>query len=129
VSQKPFPAGAKQLQGPFATKAEAEKAADAWLPGGTTGSGVAHDIGAAVTPLAAIGDFFHRLTEQQTWVRVGEVVAGGIVLFIAVKALVHQSGAAKATRPVTKPVTRTAKKAITVAVTKKPPPRAKGFKL
>jgi hypothetical protein len=88
-------------------------------PGGPLKGSLGHDIvqGAGLAPLASVGDFFHRLTESQTWIRVGEVIGGGIVLYVGLRALASGSstvgtGARKA---VTKPVSRTAKKAITVA--------------
>jgi hypothetical protein len=88
-------------------------------PGGKLKDALGHDLvsGAGLAPLASVGDFFHRLSEKQTWIRVGEVVGGGILLFIGVRALASGSptvgsGARKA---VTKPVSRTAKRAITVA--------------
>jgi hypothetical protein len=36
--------------------------------------------------LAAIGDFFNRLTEPQTWLRVGEVAAGLLLLYLGLQA-------------------------------------------
>lgn len=88
-------------------------------PGGPLKGALGHDIvqGAGLAPLASVGDFFHRLTESQTWIRVGEVIGGGIVVYVGLRALASGSstvgtGARKA---VTKPVSRTAKKAITIA--------------
>jgi hypothetical protein len=43
--------------------------------------------GPSFAGLAAIGDFFGRLTEGNTWVRVGEVVAGLILLGIGLNAM------------------------------------------
>lgn len=40
-------------------------------------------------PLAAIGDFFARLTNPHTWLRVGEFAVGGIFLVIGLNALLH----------------------------------------
>lgn len=36
--------------------------------------------------LAAIGDFFNRLTEPNTWLRVGEVIAGLLLVYLGLKA-------------------------------------------
>lgn len=47
----------------------------------------------ALTGINAIGDFFNRLTQSATWVRVGEVVAGGLLLYLGLKAVVAPSGA------------------------------------
>ena len=88
-------------------------------PGGPLTGALKHDVvqGAGLAPLASVGDFFHRLTESQTWIRVGEVVGGGIILFIGVRAMAQGSSAvgSGARKAVTKPVSRTAKKAVTVA--------------
>lgn len=42
--------------------------------------------------LAAIGDFFARLTEANTWVRVGEFLAGGVILYVGLKAITTPAG-------------------------------------
>jgi hypothetical protein len=85
-----------QVQGPFATKAAAEKAIGA---AGTSGQG-----GLTVNPdpsapqanqaptlggLAAIGDFFARLTEAAVWERIGEVVLGLLLIAVGVAKLTH----------------------------------------
>ena len=64
-------------------------------PGGANAS---NPVNAATTGLenaipgvTDIGDFFHRLTEKQTWLRVGEVIFGGIILWAGVKALTSQT--------------------------------------
>lgn len=67
--------------------------------------------------LADVGDFFHRLTEKSTWVRVGEVALGGILLYAGVRALssgstVAGSGARKSA---VKPAKKVVKKAAGVA--------------
>lgn len=65
--------------------------------------------------LEAIGDFFQRLTQPATWVRVGEVALGGILIYAGVRALSHGSAVAgsgaraSATRPVKKVATKAAK--------------------
>lgn len=40
--------------------------------------------------LAAIGDFFSRLTDATTWIRVGKVLVGGVLLIVG---LAHMTGA------------------------------------
>lgn len=45
-----------------------------------------------ISGLAAIGDFFARLTEANTWIRVGEFLAGGIILYVGLKAIVTPPG-------------------------------------
>jgi hypothetical protein len=90
VSQKPFPAGARQIQGPFATKAAAEKAANAALPGGTAGSGVAHTAGSV-----ASGQFLSNLTQRSFIVRVVEVVLGSALIIVGVAKLVPNTEVGK----------------------------------
>jgi hypothetical protein len=48
--------------------------------------------------LGNIADFFHRLTEAQTWLRVGEVVAGLMLIYIALKATMTPGGVPVASR-------------------------------
>ncbi len=98
VSQKPFPIGAKEIQGPFATKAEALKAANAIFPGGTTGSGVAHQAGDDLAGIAAIGHFFANLTDRQTVVRIAEVTLGMALIVVGLAKLMENTEAGKALR-------------------------------
>lgn len=42
--------------------------------------------------ISAIGDFFARLTQKATWERVAEFTAGGMLLYIGVKALTTPAG-------------------------------------
>ena len=67
--------------------------------------------------IESVGDFFHRLTEAQTWVRVGEVALGGILLYAGIRALAHGSPTvgSGARKTATKPVRKVAKAAVTVA--------------
>jgi hypothetical protein len=51
---------------------------------------------ANITGLPAIGDFFNRLTQANTWVRVGEVVAGLILLYVGVNALTRDTAVGNA---------------------------------
>jgi hypothetical protein len=44
----------------------------------------------------AIGDFFQRLTEPSTWIRVAEFAAGGILLYIGGNALLRDTAAGTA---------------------------------
>jgi len=53
-------------------------------PSGTNALGTAEGAASAANlgGLAAIGDFFNRLTQGNTWLRVGEVAAGLLILYI-----------------------------------------------
>lgn len=75
------------VAGPYSTKAEAQ----AWQtsantagnsPGSAVG-GVTNAVGNA-TGLTAIGDFFSRLTQANTWIRAAEVVLGVVLLAIGI---------------------------------------------
>ena len=76
-----FP-GSTVIGGPYATEAAAEKA----HPGGTSGTvtppaglppaTVSDKPVSPLSGLAAIGDFFGRLTEASLWIRVAEVILG-----------------------------------------------------
>jgi hypothetical protein len=68
--------------------------------------------------IADVGDFFHRLTEPQTWTRVGEVALGGILVYAGVRALSHGSPTvgAGARQSATKPVRKVASGVAKVAV-------------
>lgn len=112
---------ANAVAGPFADAAKAQTIADSYnghAPGYKgPGQQVAGGLNAVGNPLSGIqnvGDFFHRLTESETWVRVGEVGLGAILLYAGIKALSSGTVAAKASKSAVKPVrkvTRTVSKA------------------
>lgn len=58
--------------------------------------------------LPAIGDFFNRLTQAHTWLRVGEVVAGLILLYVGLNAAFRGTGAERAVHSATRGAKRTA---------------------
>jgi hypothetical protein len=67
------------MQGPFATKAEAETfvSTGAQTPGDTTTEQAPkNQIGNPLTGLAAIGNFFSKLGQANTWIRAVEVALG-----------------------------------------------------
>lgn len=74
--------------GPYSSLADANKEAATLQNNNQTVAG-SIKAGAAgpLSGLAAIGDFFQRLTQANTWMRVGEVVVGLILLGIGVNAL------------------------------------------
>jgi hypothetical protein len=96
--------------GPF-TFAKAEQVAAGNAPGeGPIVGGVTKatsDLGG----INAIGDFFNRLTEGNTWLRVGEVVAGLIILYIGLNAVMRGTPVEGAVQTATK----NAKRAVEVA--------------
>jgi len=80
------PAGA--VDGPFTTKLQAQASANKFNAGGQatipniTTNAVQSGLG-----INAIGDFFNRLTESATWVRVGEVAIGTLLILVALNAM------------------------------------------
>lgn len=90
-----------EVRGPYASKTAAENAIGA---SGTSGESIDQPGSATqkanqppsnpLSGLAAIGDFFGRLTEGSTWVRVGEVVLGLILLAVGVARITHAVPAA-----------------------------------
>ena len=64
-----------------------------------------------LTGINAIGDFFQRLTQPSTWVRVAEFAAGGLLLYIGGSALVRGTAAGDAA----KQTVRAGKKAVGIA--------------
>jgi hypothetical protein len=68
--------------------------------GGSVVSG-ALGIPNPLTGVNAIGDLAQRLTQKSTWVRVGEFVAGGIMIYVGLKAF-FPSVVSAATAPVKK---------------------------
>lgn len=101
-------------QGPFtwaqakATVAGLQAGIGAATPGGLPTIGPGGNIGGTITnPLGgiqAIGDFFNRLTQPHTWVRVGEVLGGLLLVYMGLRASFSGTEAEKAVNTVTKPV-------------------------
>lgn len=90
-------AGAKLLAGPFATQDDAQNWANAYEKNPSTlhaGSGLSPSTGTVqgdkapagaaglLTGLNAIGDFFARLSEGNTWLRLGEGLLGIILIAV-----------------------------------------------
>lgn len=87
-------------------------------PSGTNALGTAQGAASAANlgGLAAIGDFFNRLTEGSTWLRVGEVVVGILILYVGLKATTAQTPVGNAVKSATAPVKKAAKAAGTAAI-------------
>lgn len=91
------------ISGPYSSLAAADAVAAKEPENSTQGTGIP---GLSVTPgggfqasnpltgLAAIGDFFQRLTQGSTWIRVGEVVLGLILLAAGLARITHAIPAA-----------------------------------
>ncbi len=78
-----------EVAGPFSTKAEAQAWQTSANTAGNSPGSVAGGVGNSIanaTGIGAIGDLAHKLTESQTWVRVGEFLAGGMLLYVGAKA-------------------------------------------
>lgn len=92
--------------GPFTSKAEAESdAATGNYPANVTGSGNESSITQTIPGLAQIGDFFSRLAQANTWLRVAETILGiGLILV----GLAHLGGNTHIGRAATKIATSAA---------------------
>lgn len=77
-----------KVAGPFSTQGEAQD----WVnsansAGNSPGSAVGSAIDASgLNPLSGLSDIAHRLTESSTWIRVAEVLAGFILIYVGLKA-------------------------------------------
>jgi hypothetical protein len=81
-----------------------------FAPSALTGPGGLH-ISNPLGGINAIGDFFNRLTQPNTWIRVGEVAAGLLLVYLGLSATMRGS---EAQRQFTKAKSVT-KKAVAVA--------------
>lgn len=111
--------GGTVVSGPYATKGDANNWIDqqTGLASGTTPS-TTNQVSNATGPVSVpnpltgiegIADFFQRLTEPNTWIRVGEFAAGGVLFYVGLKTAFPAQVAA-ATAPI-KSVAKTAVKA------------------
>lgn len=129
ASAKPSAPFNGNVFGPYASKAAAQAAVGSGGLGGAVGAGISAGLGSATqgavgqppqysNPLEDVGNFFRALTQSSTWVRVGEVLAGGILLYAGVRALAQGSPIAgtQARKAVTRPAKKVATKAVKVAV-------------
>lgn len=109
--------GWHELRIPYtSTRQQAINAAKLEFPGGPTpGAPILQNIVPGGTAIGAIGDFFHRLTEGETWIRVGEVALGAILIYAGVRALSSGTQAATATKTVTTPAKKATRKTKNVA--------------
>ena len=84
-------------KGPFATEAQAKTAQN---PKQQSPNPVTDLTTAArhsnLSGLAAIGDFFHRLTEASTWIRVGEVLLGLALITVGLAHIASGTAAGRA---------------------------------
>lgn len=93
----------------FPTQALAKAFANKGVAG--TAKSAASSLPNPLTGVNAVGDFFNRLTEGNTWVRVGEVLAGVLLLYLGLNATFRDTAAGSAV----KSTTNTAKKGVKLA--------------
>jgi hypothetical protein len=77
---------AEGYKGPYATQAAAQSAANAAT---ATATSTEVSLPNPLTGVDAIGAFFNKLGDANTWIRVGKVVIGGLLLVVG---LVHITG-------------------------------------
>jgi hypothetical protein len=90
--------------------------------GGSISKGAGSAAGSAIgnlTGVNAIGDFFARLTEPNTWVRVGEVLAGVLLVYLGLSASVRGTEAARTAKQLKPKIRRVDKPAPKVTGVKK----------
>lgn len=81
--------------GPYSSLAAADKEAVTLQGQNQTVAGsIKAGLSGPLSGLAAIGDFFARLTQASTWIRVGEVVLGLILIAVGVARITHAIPAA-----------------------------------
>lgn len=61
-----------------------------------SGAAAAGTVPNPLSGIAGIGDFFQRLTEQNTWIRVAEFLVGGILVIVGASALFSKSDTGQA---------------------------------
>jgi hypothetical protein len=96
----------------FSTQADAQ----AFI--GSESGPLSGNLSGPLAPLGEIGDFFHRLTEAETWIRFGEVGVGVILLYAGLRALSHGSSVAGvgARKSAAKPVRKVVKAGAKISV-------------
>jgi len=99
----------------FATMAEAKQFA-ATNVASQAKQEVGQDVSGAVNTEQDVNDFFHRITEAQTWTRVAEVALGGILLYAGVRALSQGTSTNVAAKQAARPVRKATKTVSRVAV-------------
>lgn len=102
------------------TEAQAAAAVSQEFPSGAAPTtsllgGEAQAATSAVPGLTDIGDFFHRLTEGSTWVRVGEFLFAGILLYVGIKAVTSQTPVGNAAKVASNTVKKPVKAAVKIA--------------
>lgn len=76
----------QEIQQGYLTWFSSHAAAQNYISSESSGFG-SGQVPSPLSGLAAIGDFFARLTQKNTWVRVGEVVIGLVLVAIGVNAM------------------------------------------
>jgi hypothetical protein len=65
-------------------------------PGGAGATPTPTTLGNPLSGIAAVGDFFQRLTQGATWIRVGEVLLGVALIIVGIAKLAIDTPAGKA---------------------------------
>jgi len=96
------------FQKPFVNLIEADyqdALATGSQPGGPNASNplaaAAQGAGSPLHGIEAVGNFFNTLTQKNTWIRVGEVLAGLILLYVGLNALAQNTAVGNASQAAT----------------------------
>lgn len=76
-------------QGPFATEAQAQKAQNPKPSPENPAAPVIQGVTNSVPGLSQIGTFFSSLGQANTWIRVGEVLLGFILIAVGLARITH----------------------------------------
>lgn len=106
--------------GPYSTQAAAQAAANSINSNQNTNeklndpNGLVTNAASDLTGLSEIGSFFGALSQGKTWLRVGEFVAGGILLYIGLKTAFQNTAVGNVARTGTQTAKKAASKAASV---------------
>lgn len=84
-----------EVAGPFTNQLQAQAAANKL---NATGVATPGNVAGQLTGVNAIGDFFQRLTQTSTWIRVAEFVAGGLLIYMGGSAILRGTAAGNAAK-------------------------------
>lgn len=134
ASQSAIPLNMSYVAGPFTSQAAAQAYISNPSSGASQSGGVVSpspeapqsqanvptpSLSNPLAPLADIGNFFHELTQLNTWIRVAEVGVGIILVYVGVKALASNTAVGRAGGSVKKAAKKTVSTAAKAAAPEK----------
>lgn len=97
--------GYTKIAGPYPTQTDAATAlaavgASAGIGNATKNSGITSAVAGPLSGIAAVGDFFSRLTQANAWIRIGEVLIGILLITVGIASITGAAGAIPKVIPV-----------------------------